>query len=53
MTNETKDKETKINEKNNAAGSAEKETHEVEIPIEMTEAEKIEQLKEELETENS
>jgi len=53
MTNETKDKETKINEKNNAVSSAEKEKHEVEIPIEMTEAEKIEQLKEELETEKA
>lgn len=53
MTNETKDKETKINEKTNAASSAEKEKHEVEIPIETTEAEKIEQLKEELETEKA
>ncbi|MFX1465984.1 MAG: nucleotide exchange factor GrpE [Promethearchaeota archaeon] len=53
MTNETKDNETKINEKNNAASSAEKEKHEVEIPIEKTEAEMIEQLKEELQTEKA
>jgi len=53
MTNNTKDDSTKINENNNASSSAEKEKHEVEIPIEKNEAEKIEQLKEELRTEKA
>lgn len=53
MTNETKDDATKINENNNAASNAEKEKHEVEIPIEKTEEEMIEQLKEELQTEKA
>jgi len=53
MTNETKDNTTKIKENNNTANSAEKEKHEVEIPIEMTEAEMIKQLKEDLQTEKA
>ncbi len=53
MTNNTKDDSTKINENNNASSSAEKEKHEVEIPIEMTEAEMIKQLKEDLQTEKA
>ena len=50
MTNKTKDKEIKMEENNKGSANAEKESVEVEIPIEMTETEKIEQLKEELET---
>jgi len=53
MTNKTNDKEIEIKENDNAASNAEKEKHEVEIPIELTEAEKMEQLKEELETEKA
>ncbi|MFX1520241.1 MAG: nucleotide exchange factor GrpE [Promethearchaeota archaeon] len=53
MTNEVKNKETKVKEKNKGSTNTEKESVEVEIPIEMTEAEMVEQLKEELETEKA
>jgi len=53
MTNKAKDKEAKEKENNEGSTNAEKECDEVEIPIEMTETEMIEQLKEELETEKA
>jgi molecular chaperone GrpE len=53
MTNKVKNEETKVKEKSKGSTNAEKESVEVEIPIEMTDAEIIEQLEEELETEKA